>query len=370
MIEKQDTYEGVLDTFSKEEKSKTSPMGRDTFTVTSWSEASMNNCQTPWESLRTPKQETDFTATDMNPMDNTLATNGHHDSVSARIPIQENGYGSPHDKQRSVMNNRDARHCQYEHNIHQERPKNSETPMAADSLPKGNRGRIESDVRQCEMWKIKAPSPKEEKDCNKTGNSRSEVTRIVPLKPQRSKKSLNKENKGVVNPQTQSQSDRGIFGAAGDVQMTKSKDESCETGRRVDGNAVLQSATDVVKENAAAAKYHREAAMSYQPQTQLHQQIKSELFGQQELRDFRDTTGQSQWTRGGMRHEDNIQNSAEFKENLLSSSKFPTAPPRTLPLKTQWSRDRQSNTDNSHIHYRLSSQETTKRKQAVKPSDP
>ncbi|XP_042265746.1 band 4.1-like protein 1 isoform X2 [Thunnus maccoyii] len=371
LIDKQDAYEGVLDTYSKEEKSKTSPMGRDTFTVTSWREATMNNYQTPWDSLRTqtgtsPKQETDFTATDMNPMDDSLAINGHHDSVTARNSVQENGYGSPHDKQRSVMNNRDGRHCQYEHNIHQERLKNFETPVAADSLPKGNGGRIESDVRRYETWKIKDPSLKGEKDCNKTGNSHSEVTRIVPLKPQRSKKSLNKENKGVVNPQTQSQSDRGIFGAAGDVQMTKSKDEYCETGRRVDGNAAMQSATDVVKENT---KYHSEAAMSYQQQNQLHQQIKSESFGQQELRDFRDTTGQSQWTRGDMRHEDNFQNSTEFKENL-ASSKFPTAPPRTLPLKTQWSRDRQSNMDSSHIHYRTPSQETTKRKQAETPPTP
>lgn len=333
-------------------------MGRDTFTVTPGSGASMNSCQTSWDSLRTqtatsPKQETDF-QTDM---DNTLALNGHHDSVSASYSIQENGYGSPHDKQRSVINNRDVRHSQYEHNIHQERLKNFETPVSADSLPKGNRGRIESDVKHRETWKIKDSSPKGDKDCNKTGSSHSEVTRIVPLKPQRSKKSLSKENKGVVNPQTQSQSDRGVFSATGDVQMTKSKDGSCETGRRVDGNAVLQSSTDVVKENTSASKYRSDAAMSYQ-------QIKSEIFGQQELTDYRDTTGQSQWTRGDMRHEDH------FHESLYSSSKIPTAPPRTLPLKTQWSRDRQSNMDSSHIHHRTSSQETTKRKQAVKPSDP
>ncbi|CAK6951251.1 band 4.1-like protein 1 [Scomber scombrus] len=365
LIDKQDAYEGVLDTYTKEEKSKTSPMGRDTFTVTSGSGASMNSCQTPWDSLRTqtatsPKQETDF-QTDM---DNTLALNGHHDSVSASYSIQENGYGSPHDKQRSVMNNRDVNHCQYEHNIHQERLKNIETPVSADSLPKGNRGRIESDVKHRETWKIKDSSPKGDKDCNKTGNSHLEVTRIVPLKPQRSKKSLSTENKGVVNPQTQSQSDRGVFSATGDVQMTKSKDGSCETGRRVDGNAVLQSSTDVVKENASATKYRSDAAMSYQQQTQLHQQIKSEIFGQQELRDFRDTTGQSQWKRGDMRHEDN------FHESLHSSSKLPTAPPRTLPLKTQWSRDRQSNMDSSHIHHWTPSQETTKRKQAETPPTP
>lgn len=347
-------------------------MGRDTFSVTPRTEANINNCQTPRDSLKTRpgtsvKKETDFTATgqtEMNPMDDTIATNGHHDSVLARNAVQENGYGSPPDKQRSAVINRDMRHGQYEHSIHRERPKNFETPVAVDSLPKDDRGGSESDARHCETWKIKDPSPMGAKDCNKTGDSDSEVTKIVPLKPQRSKKSLNKENKGVVNSQTQSQPDRGVFGVTGDVQMTKSKDGSREAGRRVDDNTVLQSATDVVKENAGATKYHSEAAMLYQQQTQLHQQIKKELFGQQELRDCRGTTGQSQWTRGVL-HEDHFQNNSEFKENLISGSKFPTAPPRSLPLKTQWSRDRQGNMDNSHIHYRTSSQEAAKRKQAV-----
>ncbi|XP_076597260.1 band 4.1-like protein 1 isoform X1 [Chaetodon auriga] len=367
LIDKQDAYEGALDN-SKLDKSKTLSVGRDMFSVTPWTEANMNNCQTPRDSLKTrpgtsPKQETGLTFT--NAMDETVATNGHHDSVLARNVVQENGYGSPPDKQRSVMMSRDMRHCQYEHSIHRERPATSEAPMAVDSLPKG---RIESDERHCE--KIKDPSPTGVKDCNKTGNSHSEVTKIVPLKPQRSKKSLNKENKGVVNPQTQSQSDRGVFGATGDVHVTKSKDGSCEAGRRVDDNTVLQSAEDVVKENTGATKYHSEAAMSYQQQTLLHQQIKKELFGQQELRDCRGTTAQSQWTRGGVVHEDHFQNNSELKENLLTGCKFPTAPPRTLPLKTQWTRDRQSNMDNSHIHYRTPSQETAKRKQAETPPTP
>lgn len=355
--------EEELDTCSKVEKSKTPSMGRDTVSVTPWTEAKTDNCQTARDFLKTrtsPKQETDFTAGDMNPVEETVATNGHHNAVLARNAIQENGYGSPHDKQGSAI----IRHCQYEHNIHRERPKNFETPVAVDSLPTGDGGRIESDARHCETWKMKDPSPGGAQDCNKTGNSHSEVTKIVPLKPQRSKKSLNKENTGVVNPQTQSGSDRGSFGATGDVQMTKSKDGSCEAGRRVDDNAVLLSDTDVVKENTGATKYHGEAGMSYQQQAVLHQQIKNELLGQE----VRGTTGQSPWKRGG--HEDHFQNNSEFKDNLLSSCKFPTAPPRSLPLKTQWSRDRQSNVDSSHIHYRAPSQETAKRKQAVKPSAP
>ncbi|XP_070695026.1 band 4.1-like protein 1 [Pempheris klunzingeri] len=345
LIDKQDAYEGALDTHSKLEK--TSSMGRDTFSVTPWTEAT----------------------TGMS-MDDTVATNGHHDSVLARNVVQENGFGSPPDKQRSAMISGDMRRCQYEHNIHGERSKNFETPVAVDSFPEGNGGRTDSDTRHCEIWKIKDPSPTGERDFNKTGNSHSEVTKIVPLKPQRSKKSLNKENKGVVNPQTKSQFDRGIFGATGDVHMTKSKDGSCEAGGRVDDNTGLRSATDVVKENTGATKYHSDSAMSYQQQTPLHQHIKKEPYGQQELRDGRGTTGQSHWTRGNVLHEDNFQNNSELKENLLSSSKLPTAPPRTLPLKTQWSRDRQSNMDSSHIHYRTPSQETAKRKQAETPPTP
>lgn len=337
-------------------------MGRNTFAVT---EANLNNCQNPLDPLRTRpgiylKQDHIATALiDMDPMDVALATNGHHESLLTRNSFQENGYGSPADKQKSVSKNRDF---QYER-VHREEPKNFASPVTLDSLPKENMTGTETDIRHCETWKIKDPCPIRAKDCNKAGSLHSEVTKIVPLKPQRSKKSLSKENKGVVHPQTQSQPERGVFSATGNVQMIKSKDGFCEAGRRVDDYTVLQSATDVGKENAAATKYHSESAMLYQQQTQLHQKINNESLRQQEPRDCRDLTGQNQLTRG---REDHFQNNLEIKENLMSSSKFPTAPPRTLPLKTQWSRDRQGNMDNSQIHYRTPTQETTKRKQAVK----
>lgn len=334
-------------------------MSRNAFAVTSWTDANMKNCQTHWDSVGAGpgaplKQETDFTPTglrDVSALDYMFAPKRHHENA-----IQENGYGSPPDKERSTMNNRDARHCQYEHGIHRERPKNFEMPVTVDSLADA---RAENDGRHQETWKIKDLSPMGAKDSSKTRNS--EVTKIVPLKPQRSKKSLNKENKGDVNPQNQTQPERVACGASGDVHMAKSKNGSWEAGRRPDDSTILQSATDAVKENIAATKHHSEAAMSYRQQTQ---QIKNEWSGQQELRDWRDATGQSQWTRGGgVQHEDFSQNSSE---NLFSSYRYQTAPPRTLPLKTQWTRERQSNVDSSHIHYRTSSQETAKRKQAVK----
>ncbi|XP_036959895.1 band 4.1-like protein 1 isoform X2 [Acanthopagrus latus] len=359
LIDKQDAYEGALD--SKLEKSKSSSVGRGAFSVTPRTEANVNTCQTPRDSLKSrpgtsPKQETDFKKTgqtDVNPMDKMVAANGHVDSVLGRNVFHENGYGSSPDKQRSATISRDPRHCQYE--SHQEIPKAFETPAAVDSLPQGNSTRTESDAMHCE--KIEDQSPTGARDYSKTGSSHSEVAKIVPLKPQRSKKSLNKENKGA-HPQTQSQYERGVSAATGDVHMTQSKDGFCESGRRGDDNTVAQSATEVVKENAGAARYREEAATSHQQQP-LHQQIKKEL-----------TAGQSHWTRGSMVHDDHFQNS-EFKEILLSGPRFPpTAPPRTLPLKTQWSRDRQSNMDNSHVHHRTPGQETAKRKQAETPPTP
>lgn len=331
------------------------------FSVTPWTEENTNIWQTPQDSLKTrrgtsPKCETDFTATGRT--EGQLATKGHHDALGRNV-VEENGYGPSPEKQRLAMIDRDLRHCQYEHTIQPERPKTFEAPLAVDFVPKGSGTRTESDMRHYETWKIKDPGPQEQKDCSKTGNSQSEVVKIVPLKPQRSKKSLNKENKDI-NPQTQSQTDRGIVDV--DVHMTKSKDRSSEAGRKVHDNTVLPSATDIVRENKGLSKYQREDAMFYQQQTQ---QVHKEFFGQQELRDFRGTTGQSQCTRGGSLHEEHFQNNSEFKEVLFSSSKPPTAPPRTLPLKTHWSWDRQSNTDTSHIHYRPPSQETSKRKQAV-----
>ncbi|XP_058498048.1 band 4.1-like protein 1 isoform X8 [Solea solea] len=369
LIAKHDAFEGELNAYSKE-KSNT-----DRNTCASWAEANTNKYRTLTDALRTrPGTKTDFTETglrDMNLTDDTLATSRHHESVLARNGFQENGYGSPLSKVRNATNHIDLRHCQCEHGTHQDRPTNFENLMAAEMLPKGNRGGTEDDAMHCESQRMKDSSPMGAKDCNKTVNSHSEVTKIVPLKPQRSKKSLNKENKGV-NPQTQSLCDRGIFGAAGDVHMTKSKDGSCEAERKLDDDdAPLQSATDVVKENTAAATYPSEFTMSHQQQTHLHLLIKNGLCGQQEVRDSRDAAGNYQWTRGaGVLREDHFLNNSEVKEHLLSSSKFPTAPPRTLPLRTQWSREGQSKMDNSHIHYRMPSQETAKRKQAETPPTP
>nr|XP_015823097.2 band 4.1-like protein 1 isoform X2 [Nothobranchius furzeri] len=333
LTEKEDAYERTLESYSKAEKSETSSGGTETLAASSQTGAIRSNCQTSRESS-TAKRGASIIAVDgwkgRNMMND--AANGHHEHIVERNEFHENGYGSPPDNLMSKMN-ADKKYFQFEH---RERPKNFESPVALDFLPKGDRARGVSGVSHCGGWKKNDLSPMGEKNCNKPLNSHSEVAKKAPLKPQRSKKSLKKENKDM-NPQIQSQSDRTAFGAAGDVWMAK----AYESERRPGENTLLQS------------------LMLYQQQ--VHQQIKNDLFGQQELRDSIDQVHQTQIS---ALHEDAFQNTSEF------SPRFPAAPPCSLPLKTQWSRDWPNNMDLSHIHYRTPGQETNKRKQAETPPTP
>lgn len=262
----------------------------------SWSQANGKNCQTPADFIKTVHGTSAIQEINLNLP---LATD-----VLAWNAVRENGYRPSSGKQKTVVVNSDARHCQHGRNTH---PWTFEAPLFTDSLPLGSGTKSASNNRDCEAWKTNEKLPRELKNDNKTGNSQSEVTKIVPLKPQRSKKSLNKD----VSP-AQSWSDRGD--PDGNATQT-----SAQAGGRVE--------TDVVQ----------------QP--------------------FRGAAGQSQIQRAG----ENFQNSSDFKDVLFCCSKVPTAPPRSLPLKTHWSRDRHGNMDNSHIHHQPAGQETSKRKRAVKP---
>lgn len=262
----------------------------------------MKNCQTPPDFLKTvhgtsPMQEINLNlplATDA------LAWNAVH----------ENGYGPSPGKHKTVVVNSDVRHCQHGQNI---QARTSEAQLFTDSLPRGSGTKSVSNNRDYETWKTNDRFPQELKNDSKTGNSHSEVTKIVPLKPQRSKKSLNKDVSS-----TQSWSDRRVpHGNA-----TQSSDGSAQVERSVDADVMQQP--------------------------------------------FRGPAGQSQSQRGG----ENLQNTSDFKDVLFCCSKVPTAPPRSLPLKTHWSRDRHGNMDNSHIHHQPAGQETSKRKRAVKPTPP
>lgn len=191
----------------------------------------------------------------------------------------------------------------------------------------------------------------------KDGIAHSAVTRIVPLKPQRSKKSLSKENKGPADPRMPNESD--VLSSSEAEQMVGSKEQTSGMERRAGDDATRTSATDKRR------KYHSAGATPRQRRAEQSRQVKNEP-----LRDADDATAAGQRTRADSARGDSGPNHAEWSDNLPSSSKFPTAPPRTLPLKKQWSRDRQSDTDGGHVHHRAPSQETSRRKQAVNPLPP
>nr|XP_057940177.1 band 4.1-like protein 1 isoform X2 [Doryrhamphus excisus] len=296
-----------------------SNVASDTLAVTHWTEEN----GTTWDTMTPPvgiSPKDDLRAmglTDTSPVDAPLVTH-----ALARSSIHENGYSSPKKKQRNGTKSSDVTLCQYEKSMHQVRAKN----LALDPVSKG----------KCEVEKTEDQRPEDlTKECSKTVNS--EVAKVIPLKPQRSKKYTNKDNKGGVNPQNQSE--WSIFG---DAAMIRSKDECSETTGRVEENDRLQSSTGEVPEESTSKKYQSGAGPPHQ----------------QDFIQLRNVTSP---TAGGGKQENNF----DFKEGLPSGSTFPTVPPRTLPLKKQWSRDRHSNTDCSHIHFRTN-QDTTKRKQAVK----
>lgn len=273
-------------------------MGKDVFSAVPWTEACVKNCQTPADFTKTVRGTS---VTQEINLKLPLAT-----EAFAWDAVHENGYGTSPGKQRSVFVDSDLRHRQHERNIH---PRTFDAPLFVDSLPQGSGTETASGERDFGIWKTNKPFPLEMENDNKTGNSQSEVTKIVPLKPQRSKKSLNKD----VSP-AQSWSDRGVP----QVNVIQLKDGSSQAERA----------------DQDAAQQH-----------------------------FRGPAGQSQSQRGG----ESFQSSSDFKDVLFCCSKVPTAPPRSLPLKTHWSLDRHGNMDNSHIHHRLAGQETSKRKRAVKP---
>ncbi|XP_061638582.1 uncharacterized protein LOC133482448 [Phyllopteryx taeniolatus] len=270
-------------------------------------------------------------------IDAPLTTNNGNDSVLTRSYIHENGFSSSKEKQRNGTQSRDVKLCQYEQNMPQALTKNFKT------VSKGEGGRASSDTQ-----KIEGPTLQDlPNDISKTLNSEhSEVSKVVPLKPQRSKKSLTKDT--IVCVQSPNQS---AWSIVGDAALIQSEGGSGEATRRVGDDNRLHSSTDRVSDNSAARKYHSGAGPSHHHQQEQQQQ-------QQYFREFREA-GNSMTS--GEQQED-AQNNADLNaERLLS--RFPTVPPRTLPLKKQWSRDRHSNTDCSHIHYRTN-HDTTKRKQA------
>lgn len=187
--------------------------------------------------------------------------------------FQENGYWPLPDNTTGPKLDKDQRHRQYECGSCPERPKTSDALLAADFILKGATARTERNTRQSKALKTKDAEPK-------MGNSHSEATKIVPLKPQRSKKSLNRESR---DDDVQKEEDGGWA----DVHTAESRDGSCE------------------------------ASLSRQ------QPAWREQTGRQELRSD-GAPEERDW---------------ELREVQSSSSRTPAAPPRSLPLRAHWSRD-------------------------------
>lgn len=234
----------------------------------------MTNCQKPQDILKqNGKREADAEG---------------RNRVSAGT-VQENGYRPSPDDATGAKPDKDRGRCQYERGSCPQRPKTFEAPLAADFVPKGARTRTESEALKTNDAE---PQP---------GNSHSEVTKIVPLKPQRSKKSLNRESRDI-----SAQKESGWS----DVDASESKDGSSE---------------------ASLPKWQQ-------------QQAGREPIGRQELRRSDGAPEERDW---------------ELRESQACGSRAPAAPPRTLPLRAHWSRD------TSHAHHWPPGQEPSKRKQAV-----
>ncbi|XP_071228067.1 uncharacterized protein [Salvelinus alpinus] len=336
---------------------------------------------------RSQRQETVSTATghkDMHSVDDaTFGSNTYsYDTFFSRNSVQENGFDSPpadnlYSKERIEMKSKQLKQSLYQYESFPERKNNSNDQVAMESVNNSNQGGSESErkreMREPEALETKEPKPERGNYSNKMGSaSHSKVTRIVPLKPQRSKKYLNKGgNKGVNQPQTQTQAEGGVAGRVDDTRMMQSTEEPSETRKRIGLPPACPDANDS-KQGVTTTNQHTEVTK--------HQLPENELQGTGEHKEQRDIIGSSFWTDSGrLIHEGHPEAYPDFTDTFFFGSKAlasHAAPPSTLPLKTQWSREtrvrnRQNVTnDSSNGHYRNSSQEATKKKQAETPPTP
>ncbi|XP_077573442.1 band 4.1-like protein 1 isoform X3 [Stigmatopora nigra] len=252
-----------------------------------------------------------------NPLDAPFAINNGHGSVLTKYGIQENGVSFPKEKQKHETLSMDVKCCQF-------RPE-----ALSENLDFGSEAKRNSSI---ETQKIQGLNPED-----LLNSDHVESTKMVPLKPQRSKKSLSKDTKAC--SYTQNQPEWNLIGDLGLIQS----DSKYHKTKILEGNNRGHSALEGVNDNSEIVKYHSGVGLSH------HQD--------QDVRESK-TSGEQ---------DEDAENNTDFNtEKLLS--RLPTVPPRTLPLKKQWSRDRY-NTDCSHIHYRTN-QDTTKKKQAETPPAP
>uniref|UniRef100_A0A8C7PIS4 Si:dkey-178k16.1 n=1 Tax=Oncorhynchus mykiss TaxID=8022 RepID=A0A8C7PIS4_ONCMY len=217
-----------------------------------------------------------------------------------------------------------------------QREKRLSTATPPGGTPERKQSERKREMREPEALETKEPKPERGNYSNKTGSaSHSKVTRIVPLKPQRSKKSLNKGgNKGVINPQTQTQAEGGVSRRVDDTRVMQSTEEPSETRKRIGLPPACPDANDS-KQGMTTTNQHTEVTKHWLPE--------NELQGTGEHKDQRDIIGSSFWTDGGrLIHEGHPEAYPDFTDTFSFGSKAlasHAAPPSTLPLKTQWSRE-------------------------------
>ncbi|KAK0135400.1 Band 4.1-like protein 1 [Merluccius polli] len=282
MIDTQDVYEAPMDVYSKGEQNKTyyalqhndSTMhrDRDISALTSWNNTEPidgqngktdSNTIACWDSLRTrgdgsssSDAEKEGTCTGFegaDHLDAAASRSGHLQGVSytkdgAR---HQNGYGPPSADEAEA---RDAvfQQCYFQYDARQD------ASAATEPSPRGAERRFEVERERREARKpTPEPNPEGAKERSKPGNSEMGVTRKIPLKPQRSKKSLNRGNS-----QTQSvQADTCVLGPFGEALVWRSARDSCESAKRGDDvAAVHRGGAGVVKTTRQVGKRHGEAA--------------------------------------------------------------------------------------------------------------
>ncbi|XP_061664459.1 band 4.1-like protein 1 [Syngnathoides biaculeatus] len=328
LIDKEDANGRALDCDSN--------VARATLTITPWAEENGGTWNSP-TGIPPKNNLRGIGLTVRRPLDAPLTTNNGNDSVLTRSYIHENGFSSSKEKQSNGTQSKKVNLCQYEQNMHQALTKYLNTVSNGEGASRASRDTQKTEGRYPQNLL---------KDFSKTLNSEHpEVTRVVPLKPQRSKKSSTRDTVDYMHPLNQS-----AWGIVGDAALIRSEggSRSGEATTRTGDNNRRRSSTDRVSDNSAARKY----------------QSSAEEEEEEQYLEFRE--GANSVTSG--KQQEDAQNNADLKaEGLLS--RFPTVPPRTLSLKKQWSRDLHSNTDCSHSHYRTN-QDTTKRKQAETPSTP
>jgi len=408
MIDTQDVYEAPMDVYSEGEHNKAnytlqhneSTMHGDIFSLTSWNNTApmdgqngkIDNTIASWDSLRTrgdgssssdAEKElscTGFEGADHSEVSGSPSGHSHSLPYTKNGAQHQNGCGSPA-AAKTVVRNTEFQHCYFQYDTHQETLRNFDASAVLESPPGGPECRFETTERErCEACEPTAePNPEGVKELSQPGNSELEVIRKIPLKPQRSKKSLNRGN-----AQTQAKSvldaasDLGPFG---ETLVWRSAEDSYESPKGGgDDVAAVHRGPEVVKPARQVGKRHNNAAMTghQEPHHYPTPYAKAVALPQQAQGRDRDevmgSTGQYTSSTQGMW-------SQEAEMNLFGSasvSAAQTTPPRSLPLKSLWSRDgggrsRPNSMEGSHIlgHiHRNPGQDATKRKQAVKHPPP